>query len=183
MKAIFIQYKPFFSFLSKFLLFYIVFTFVYNYFLNQFDASKNEVDNITMIVAKQTKTLLHFFGAKADIKQSDVEPAVQLIYNGRFVLRIIEGCSGVSVMILFAAFIFAFSVKMKRTVLYIFLGVLIIYILNIIRIALIAYALYYFPKYNDFLHEVLFPVFIYGVVFLLWVLWVTKFSGYDRKVR
>lgn len=181
MKTLFIQYKPFFSFLIKFLLFYVVFTFVYNYYLNQFESKKNEVDGITKLVSEHTNSLLIFFGHKAEIFQNETEPSIKLIYNGKFVSRIIEGCNGVSVMILFAAFVFAFSVKLKRTIIYILLGCLIIYVLNISRIAMIAYALYYYPKYNELLHGTIFPLFIYGVVFLLWVLWVTKLSGYDKK--
>jgi hypothetical protein len=32
----------------------------------------------------------------------------------------------------------------------------------------------------SFLHGVLFPLFIYGVVFILWVIWVSKFSLYAK---
>ncbi len=160
----------------------MVFTFLYNYYLNQYESKQNEVDGITQVVSEHTKSILIFFSHQAEISQNEAEPSIKLIYNGKFVSRIIEGCNGISVMILFAAFVFAFSVKIKRTIIYILLGCLIIYVLNISRIAMIAYALYYYPKYNELLHGTIFPLFIYGVVFLLWVLWVTKFSGYDKKV-
>lgn len=182
MKKLFIQYKPFFSFLIKFLLFYVVFAFLYSYYLNQYESENNEVDGITQLVSKHTNSILIFFGHHAEISQNETEPSIKLIYQGKYVARIIEGCNGISVMILFAAFVFAFSFTVKRTIIYILLGCLIIYVLNISRIAMISYALYYYPKYNELLHGTIFPLFIYGVVFLLWVLWVTKFSGYDKKV-
>jgi exosortase family protein XrtF len=84
-------------------------------------------------------------------------------------------------VILFAAFIFAFSNRWKKTGLYIVIGILIIHVLNIIRIALLTYALYYYPAYEELLHGTIFPLFIYGLVFLLWIFWITKFSGYVKR--
>jgi exosortase family protein XrtF len=68
-----------------------------------------------------------------------------------------------------------------RTVSYIGLGCIIIHLLNVIRIALLAMALYAYPQYEHLLHGVVFPLFIYSVVFVLWVLWVQKFSGHADK--
>ena len=48
-------------------------------------------------------------------------------------------------------------------------------------IALLSYALYYYPTYEELLHGTVFPLFIYGVVFLLWVFWVLKFSAYAKE--
>lgn len=176
------QYKPFFSFLIKFLAFYIIFAFVYKMYLNQFDVAKYETDVISQKVANQTVGLINFFGGNAESFPHEFEPSVKIIYNNKYVARIIEGCNAISVIILFAAFIFAFSNGFKRTLLFIVVGGFLIYVLNIARIALLAYFLYYYPEYEELLHGTVFPLFIYGVVFLLWVLWVTKFSGYGRKV-
>jgi exosortase family protein XrtF len=50
--------------------------------------------------------------------------------------------------------------------------------LNIGRIALLCIALYDFPQMEHILHGVIFPLVIYGVVFLLWVIWVNKYSNH-----
>ena len=110
-----------------------------------------------------------------------IENRVKIIFKEKFVARVIEGCNAISIMILFAAFVFAFATQWKKTMLYIGIGIFLIHILNIIRIALLSFALYYYPKYEAFLHGTIFPLFIYGVVFILWVLWVTKFSGYVKR--
>jgi exosortase/archaeosortase family protein len=52
------------------------------------------------------------------------------------------------------------------------------YVLNVMRIAMLSVLMYHFPGQVSFLHGVLFPLFIYGVVFILWVIWVSKFSLY-----
>jgi hypothetical protein len=41
--------------------------------------------------------------------------------------------------------------------------------------------LLHYPSSRDFLHDIVFPLFIYGVVFLLWIVWVFKFSGHVAK--
>ncbi len=183
MKNIFYQYQHFFTFLIKFILFYVVFTFIYKLYLNQYDLQKNEVDGITQSVAFQTKQFMLLFDSNVEVTEHETEPAIKMLFHSKYVARIIEGCNAVSVMILFASFVFAFSTKWKKTIIFIVSGMAIIYILNIIRIALLCLALYYYKKYGAFLHEIIFPLFIYGVVFLLWILWIMKFSEYERTIK
>jgi exosortase family protein XrtF len=82
---------------------------------------------------------------------------------------------------LFISFVIAFSGKIKNTIYFIIVGSLIIHILNIIRIALLMVAFYHFPKANFILHDILFPLVIYGTVFILWIIWVNKFSFYAKN--
>lgn len=181
LKNIIIQYKPFFVFLIKFLLFYVVFAFLYKIYLNQFDRETYEVDYFTKIVANQTVEILNLIVGEAKNLPHQTESSIKIFFKNKYLARVVEGCNAISVIILFAAFIFAFSNRWKKTGLYILIGILIIHILNILRIALLTYALYYYPAYEELLHGTIFPLFIYGVVFLLWILWVTKFSGYVKR--
>ncbi|MCO6175324.1 exosortase family protein XrtF [Flavobacterium sp. NRK F10] len=181
MKTLLVQYKPFFLFLIRFLVFYFVCTFVYKMYLNQYNPDLNEVDGISQVVAEQTGHVLNLFGHNAEIVKHENEPSVKILYKGAYVSRIIEGCNAISIIILFAAFVFAFSSGFKRTFLFIVSGAVLIYILNIIRIVLLTLALYYKPEYERILHGTVFPLFIYGAVFLLWVFWVTKVSGYAKR--
>lgn len=150
-------------------------------YLNQYNVANNEVDYFTEVVANQTHKIMHIFTENAKVAPHISDPSIMIIYNNKFVARVIEGCNAISVMILFAAFVFAFSTQWKKTVLYIIIGILIIHILNIIRIAALTFALYHYPQYEEILHGTIFPLFIYGVVFVLWILWVTKFSGYVKR--
>ncbi len=180
LKKIFIQYKPFFTFLIKFVLFYFVFAFIYNQFLNQFDVSKFELDSITKMVSNHTSYFMHLFDEDCNVIPNKNEASMKVIYNGKYVARVIEGCNAISIIILFAAFIFAFASNWVKTFLYIIIGSLLIYVLNIVRIGLLVWAIYYYPDYQEFLHGTVFPLFIYGVVFILWIIWVTKFSKYAK---
>lgn len=159
----------------------MVFAWSYKIYLQQFDSATNEVDIFTEIVAKQTAGLLGVFVENVATAPHENDPSYKLFYQDKYVARVVEGCNAISVMNLFAAFVFAFATKWIKTALFISIGVLIIHVLNIIRIALLAYALYYYPGYKELLHGTVFPLFIYGTVFILWILWVTKFSGHAAK--
>lgn len=168
-------------FLGKFLLTYLLLTFVYQSYLGQFDVKKFEVDGMTQLVAEQTKDLVLFFNYDANILPNPTEASVKFFYNQKFMARIIEGCNGLSVIILFISFVVAFSGKIKTTFLFILGGSFIIHVLNVFRIALLCILMYYFPKQQHLLHGVVFPLIIYGVVFILWIIWVNKFSKYATK--
>lgn len=174
--------KAFFVFLAKFALSYLVLSALYWLYLSQYNAAEFEPDGVTRIVAEQSNGFVNLLGEEARIKQRHSEASFRLFIHNKSVARIVEGCNAISVMILFAAFIVAFSTTFKKTSLYILAGVVIIYILNVIRIGLLGIGLYYYPQYGEFLHDIFFPLFIYGVVFILWVAWVIKFSGNAQKV-
>lgn len=181
MEKYYLQYKPFLLFLLKFFLSYILLTVLYHAYLSRFDATAFEVDSVTKGVAKQAQQLVQFFGYNSEIAENAEQNSVKFFVEGKYVARVVEGCNAISVLILFVAFVVAFKGTWKHTLLYLLFGIVFIYSLNILRIALISIALYFYPEQEHLIHGVLFPLFIYGVVFLLWVIWVNKFSSYATK--
>ncbi|NMH27559.1 exosortase family protein XrtF [Flavobacterium silvaticum] len=175
------QYRPFFVFLAKFFGVYAVLTVIYRLYLNTFDPSKLETDSITWSVARQTKWFLELLGRQCELAAHSQQPSVKLILDGHYIARVVEGCNAISVMILFVAFVIAFKGKWLTTALFIVSGIVIIHILNVWRIALLAMALLRFPESEGVLHGVIFPAVIYGVVLLLWIVWVNKFSLNAKK--
>ncbi|MBF7091945.1 exosortase family protein XrtF [Flavobacterium sp. ALJ2] len=179
MKKYLIQYKPFLLFIGVFFTVYILLTLVYQFYLSRFGTA-GELDGITKLVGNYTERLLQLFNNNVKFEKIHAEPYVRISYNEKTVASIVEGCNAVSVIILFISFIIAFSGKLKPTLLYILGGSLFIYILNISRIASLCVLLYYFPEKSHFLHGVLFPLVIYGLVFILWIVWISKFSRYAK---
>lgn len=177
MKTLFEQYKPFLLFLGKFFLSYLLLAIVYRFYLATI--ADDAIDGITTNVSFLTSKIANIFGldiiTKADYLQ------YQIIFKGKYIARIIEGCNAISVIILFIAFIVAFSGKLKVTLLYILGGSLLIYFLNIFRIIFLTVLIYHFPDQEHLLHGVLFPLIIYGIVFLLWIYWVKNYSKYASK--
>lgn len=163
-----------------FLAVYGTLTIGYNLYLNLSDGSKFYPDYFTNLVAKQTNTLINSIGYEANVLPHANEPSMKIIINGKFVARVIEGCNAISIIILFLSFIIAFAGKFKTTLMYGLAGSIIIYVFNLIRIVILSVGLYHYPWRREILHSVIFPMLIYGTVFLLWMVWVNRFSKHKK---
>jgi exosortase family protein XrtF len=135
---------------------------------------------LTANVANQTASLLNMFGYNVIAVQNESEMSIKLFVSNEYIARVIEGCNSMSIIILFVAFIIAFSGENKIKFIYIVVGSAIIYTINIVRISFLTIMLYKFPDEQIVLHNLVFPGIIYGTIFLLWVIWVQKFSQYKR---
>ncbi|HSD08855.1 exosortase family protein XrtF [Flavobacterium sp.] len=178
MKKYFTQYKPFLVFLASFFGCYILLTLLYQLYLSGFE--NNKVDSITYLVGQNTESVISWFYQSIRVLDSENEPFLKVFFQGIYVVRIVEGCNAISVIILFISFIVAFSGTLKNTLLFIVVGSLLIYILNILRIAALVVLIFNFPAQSHILHDILFPAIIYGLVFVLWIIWVNKFSKYAK---
>ncbi len=180
MRTLLVKYKLVIRFIITFLAVYGVLTVGYNLYLNVSDGSKFYPDYLTHLVAEQTNALLNGLGYESNIMPHPNEPSVKIIINGTYVARVIEGCNAVSIIILFLSFILAFASKFKTTLIYCFAGSIIIYAFNLIRIVILSIGLYHYPWRREILHTVIFPMLIYGTVFLLWMVWVNRFSKHIK---
>lgn len=176
MRALLIKYKSVIRFIVTFLVVYGVLTTGYSFYLNGSDGSKFYPDYLTNLVAEQTKALLNGFGYETKVLPHPDEPSMKIVINGKYVARVIEGCNAISIIILFISFIVAFAGRWKSTLFYCFAGSILIYAFNLIRIVILSVGLYHYPWRQEIMHTVIFPMLIYGVVFLLWMVWVNRFS-------
>ncbi|RZK11378.1 MAG: exosortase family protein XrtF [Flavobacterium sp.] len=181
MKDYLIKYRPFLVFLGKFFFTYLLLIIIYQLFLSQYDAEKFEADGMTHLVADQTQMVLKAFDYNAKLIPLPGEPSILVTVDRKPIVRVVEGCNAISIMILFTAFIVAFSGKFLRTFGFIVVGILSIHILNVLRIPFLVMGMIHYPQYENLLHGVIFPLIIYGFIFLLWVLWVNKFQRYAKK--
>lgn len=158
------------------MLVYIALSVMYKFYLQFSDGSKFYPDYMTYLVAKQSEALLNTFGYNAQVLPHPNEPSMKLIVNNQYLARVIEGCNSISVIILFLSFIVAFASKFKTTFFYILSGSVLIYSVNLLRIVLLTIGLYHYPNQKAIFHTVIFPTIIYGLVFILWIFWVRRFS-------
>lgn len=173
---LFNKYKSVLKFILIFLGSYCIFSVLYNWYLDFSIYHTYNPDYITYMVSKQTEAVIDFFGYSSRIFAEEGDPSVKLFVNNQFLASIVEGCNSVSVIILFISFVLAFFSKFRITALFMLAGCAIIYAMNIIRIAILAIGIYEYPGYTNFLHSIVFPLIIYGTVFLLWIIWVRIFS-------
>ena len=169
LKALLLKYKSVVKFILTFLTVYIILTIGYKLYLDFSDGSTYYPDYITNLVAKQSESLITTLGYDAKIVPHPDEPSMKLLVNSKFVARVVEGCNSISVIILFISFIIAFA------------GSVLIYVVNLVRIAILSIGLYKYPWREDILHTVIFPMIIYGMVFLLWMFWVKRFSKKKKQ--
>lgn len=181
MKELFKKYRLVVKFIVTFLSVYLVLTIGYKLYLDVSDGSKYYPDYVTNLVAKQSQTLIEAAGYDAKIAKHPNEPSMKLIVNNKFVARVVEGCNSISVIILFVSFIIAFAGNFKTTLLYVLAGSVLIYTVNIVRIAILSIGLYNYPWRREVLHTVIFPMIIYGMVFLLWMFWVNRYAKLRKQ--
>ena len=176
MKNLIIKYKSVIKFILTFLLTYAVLSIAYKLYLDYSTGTLYYPDYFTNLVARQSETLFQVLGYNAEVVKHANEPSMKVLVEGKFVSRVIEGCNSISVIILFISFIIAFADKFKATVIYLLAGSVLIYVVNLIRIVVLSVGLYHFPWRRNILHTVIFPLIIYGMVFLLWMIWVRRFA-------
>lgn len=180
MKTLIIKYKSVIKFILTFLIVYGVLSLVYSFYLDASKSGQYYPDFITNLVAKQSENLLQTVGYETIVVPHPNEPSIKVIVEGKYLARVIEGCNGASIIILFVSFIVAFSGKIKTTIIFALSGSVLLYVVNLIRIVVLSIGLYHYPWREAILHSVVFPAIIYGMVFLLWMFWVNRFSKFNQ---
>jgi exosortase family protein XrtF len=92
-----------------------------------------------------------------------------IFFNGKRVMGIADGCNGLELIVLYIGFILIMPAKIKRKILFIIFGVLLIYMLNVLRCAGLATIQIYVKHFFVFAHHYLFKIIIYSAIFILWV--------------
>lgn len=171
------------NFLVRFFVTYVILLGAYSIYLksSQQKGTVFSCDAITENVAKKAAALGNLLGYETIIEQNATELSYRFIIDGTYVVRVVEGCNAMSVIILFITFIIAFRGPLKVTILFGLAGSLFLYLINIARITLIGLLIMKFPDYTYAIHSLIFPAIIYGTAFLMWIIWVNRFSNLKKE--
>ncbi|MCX2431371.1 MULTISPECIES: exosortase Y [unclassified Pedobacter] len=114
--------------------------------------------------------IIKLFGFYAIHNEMDV-----LIINGPY-LRINYSCLGLGVMSFLTAFVLAYPASWKATFKMLFLGIITIYILNILRIAGLGLLFGLFQSQRNYFeyHHEIFNVIVYIIIFVMLYIWIKK---------
>lgn len=167
------DFKPVLSILLRFIIIYLVLLFAYQFYLNSF--KETGLDPFSRMVAEQVRLLQNALGYPTMLYDDVKGEQVWFHVKGNYVTRMVEGCNAVSVMILFVSFIFAFY-KGIKTFIFIIIGLLILYVMNVLRITGLNIVVSDYPNYSKMTHDYIFPAVIYGTVVLLWLVWIKCFA-------
>jgi exosortase family protein XrtF len=158
-------------FFCLFFLFYFLLASLYQIYL---DGYNERVDKISSMVGHQSASILRFFGFSAYATDINAEKSTYLFIDGLARVKVIEGCNGLSVMVLFMAFILGFVGPLKTKAWFIPVGLLFIHLFNLSRIAILAWAVYMFGETGYPIYKEIFTVSVYLLVLAMWYLWVQK---------
>lgn len=92
-----------------------------------------------------------------------------------------DRCNGLELTVLYIGFFLCFPGSIKFKVVYIFLGSITLFALNIIREMALALNYNYFRSSFDINHKYTFALLVYLVVFLLWKNWINAHSFANKK--
>ena len=92
-----------------------------------------------------------------------------------------DSCNGISLFALFGIFIIAFPGKIISKIIFIPAGILIIHFLNVLRVVVLSIIETHSYEWTEFNHTYTFTLIIYACIFLMWILWVNKFSGLRKN--
>lgn len=165
-------------FLAKFVIFYFVLNTAYGFWVESYYPS---ADPITVWVSKHTAWILSFFHSSINTVAEPLSVYVAITLIGETIIHVFEGCNSINVMIVFGVFVLAFSNRWYQEWKFLLLGLITIYIMNLARVTGLFWMALYFPDSLYFFHKYLFTGMIYGVVFLLWFVWVSNVQKRERR--
>lgn len=136
--------------------------FLYNHF--------NYVQVLKSALILPAVWIIKLFGFYAIYNQMDI-----MVVDGPW-LRINYACLGLGVMSFLAAFVIAFPAKVKAKLRLFVIGILMIYLLNVARIAALGVLLGFFKsqRSNFTYHHEIFNIIVYICVFVLLYYWIKK---------
>ncbi|MGG5209044.1 exosortase family protein XrtF [Chryseobacterium sp. MIQD13] len=167
------DFKPVLNILLRFIIIYLVLLLGYQFYLNISKAGG--LDPFSRMIANQVASFQKVIGFPTLLYDDVKNEQIWFYVKRNYVTRMVEGCNAVSVMILFVAFVFAFY-KGSKTFIFALAGLVLLYIMNLLRIAGLNIVMVDYPEYGKMFHDFIFPAVIYGTVVVLWLVWIKFFA-------
>jgi len=123
-------------------------------------------------IAAASVWVLRMIGFSANVDYSLPKHILNLVVlNGSPAVVVGPPCNGLVLYALFAGFVVAFPGPFWRKAWYIPAGIVIIWVLNVLRVMALALNHEYARESMDFNHHYTFTFVVYGFIFGLWMLW------------
>ena len=140
-------------------------------------AYSGHLDEATTLLTEQIASLFSLRLPEISTTYCDACLKSEVYYYDYLIVTLIEGCNGLSVMILFVAFLVAFKGPVKHYLWFVPVGLALIYVANLLRIFLLGIINIYWYSFSGYFHDYFFPAIIYGMVMILWIIWVKWLAG------
>jgi archaeosortase B (VPXXXP-CTERM-specific) len=112
----------------------------------------------------------YFFGIFTD----SVSLTDKVVVFQGFAVKIIEECTGVYEVLIFIAAVMAFPTTLAKKAIGLGMGIPLLYLFNVVRIAVLILVGKYLPEYFDFMHLYFWQATLILMITSVWLLWITK---------
>ncbi len=126
--------------------------------------------NLTATVVAGTDFCLDVLGYNAAVEDNIVK------IDGESVVLIADGCNGLELFALYAGFIIIFPGRLDMKLIFIPVGIFIIYIVNVLRETALALNYKFFRESFEINHKYTYVLIVYIIVFLIWRFWLKRYS-------
>jgi exosortase family protein XrtF len=117
------------------------------------------------------------FGRELDIDENATSVMQQSVYfHGKKIVGVYDGCNALELIILYIGFIICVPAMLSRKLFFIAGGVLLIFLVNILRCIGIAYLVQYYPQHADFAHHYVFVFVVYALIIAMWLVFTNKIN-------
>ena len=130
-------------------------------------------------IARASARVLRGAGFDAAVAPENV---YLLLISGHPAVIVGIPCNGLVLYALFGGFVLAFPGPWQRKLWFIPAGMVLIWALNVVRVAALAINHYYAHQSVDFNHHYTFTFVVYGCIFGLWMLWAKRLSVRDHQL-
>ncbi len=103
-----------------------------------------------------------------------------LVKDNKSVLIIADICNGIDLIFIYACVILLLPHSLKRKFAFLAGGILVIFLVNVLRISCLYFIYVSFRSNFDFSHHYLFTLIMYFLIFCGWILYIKK-PGADAK--
>jgi len=134
---------------------------------------------LTEKVVNGTKIGLSILGYESDqkiIDSSDPNSSRYVFIDNQPVVLVADECNGFELMALYIGFLLAFPGPWKWKAIFIPIGSIIIFLINVGREIILALNYKYFQESFDFNHKYTYVFVVYLIIFLIWRFWLNRFS-------
>jgi exosortase/archaeosortase family protein len=146
-------------------------------FINNFLVGYLDFKYWIIAIFNTSKYILSLMGYDAIVDDVYLIGENGTIYMAKF-------CLGIQTTIIFTLFILLTGQNLKKQIFYVLFGIIVINVVNILRFVLLFIHL---QKHGEYkltmdLHDI-FNIVVYSVVFVLWIIWLEKYSDVWKYIR
>ncbi len=122
-------------------------------------------------------------GLSIELFSDEVQQKHKMIIYGGFAVEIIEECTGLYEILIYAAAVFAFPTTLVKKGIGIALGAPILYATNVLRIVFLVWVGRYYPGTFDFMHLYFWQATLILMITSVWLLWIFQVVRREAPAR